>query len=133
MPNVSETYVLDASALLCLLHAEAGAERVTDILDRSVIGAVNLSEVVAKLADTGGTEAEISRALGVLRLRVEPFDDEQARLAGLMRTATRPLGLSLGDRACLALARQRAAVAVTTDRAWGKLPNQIGVPIRVVR
>lgn len=133
MPNVSEVFVLDASALLCLLRAEAGAELVTDILDRSVIGAVNLSEVVAKLADTGGTEAEISRALGVLRLKVEPFDDEQARLAGLMRTATRPLGLSLGDRACLALARQRAGIAVTTDRVWSKLPNQIGVPIRVVR
>jgi PIN domain nuclease of toxin-antitoxin system len=130
---VSEAFVLDASALLCLLRAETGAEAVAEVLPQSVIGAVNLSEVYAKLAEAGGAEAQITQALGVLRLAIEPFDDEQARMAGILRLPTRPLGLSLGDRACLALAKQRRSVAVTTDRAWSRLPADLGLSVRIVR
>ena len=78
-------------------------------------------------------EAQITQALGVLRLAIEPFDDEQARMAGILRLPTRPLGLSLGDRACLALAKQRRSVAVTTDRAWSRLPADLGLSVRIVR
>ena len=130
---MSELFVLDASALLCLLKGERGAERVITGLPRSWISAVNLSEVYAKLADAGGAQAQISRAVGGLHLRVEPFDDRQALAAGILRPVTKKLGLSFGDRACLALAQQRGAIALTTDRAWTELPDTLGIAVELIR
>lgn len=123
--------VLDASALLALLQGERGAESLADGLAESAISAVNLSEVAAKLAEAGLPELELREALGPLGLEVVPFDEELAYRAGLLRPATRGQGLSLGDRACLALARARGLPAVTTDRAWKKLA--LGVEVRVLR
>lgn len=130
---MSEVFVLDASALLCLLKGESGAERVMAALPRAWVSAVNLSEVYAKLADAGGSEDRIARAVGGLHLRVEPFDDAQARRAGMLRPMTKALGLSLGDRACLALAQHRGALALTTDRAWADLPEAAGLAVEVIR
>ena len=130
---MSDSFVLDASALLCLLNGENGANRVIDALPRSSISAVNISEVYAKLADAGGSEAKIAHAIGVLHLKVEPFDDEQARVAGMLRPLTKALGLSLGDRACLALARGRSASALTTDRVWTELPEVLGISVELLR
>ncbi|GJE61327.1 type II toxin-antitoxin system VapC family toxin [Methylobacterium trifolii] len=130
---MSELFVLDASALLCLLKGERGAERVISSLPRAWISAVNLSEVYAKLADAGGAEARIAKAIGGLHLRIEPFDDAQARAAGMLRPMTKSFGLSLGDRACLGLARQRGATALTTDRVWTELPDTLGVAIELIR
>jgi PIN domain nuclease of toxin-antitoxin system len=128
---VSDVYVLDASALLCLLLEERGAQRVLAALPSCVIGAVNLSEVVAKLSDRGGAPAEIDAALSALDLDVAPFDAEQARLAGLLRAQTRRLGLSLGDRACLALAGLRGATVLTCDASWAEL--EIGCAVELAR
>lgn len=130
---MSESFVLDASALLCLLQGEAGAEAVIAALPRSVVSAVNLSEVYAKLADVGGSEQQIRQAIGGLHLKVEPFGEQLAAAAGMLRPATKALGLSLGDRACLVLARQRQATALTTDRAWEKLIESLKISIRVLR
>ena len=130
---MSEAYILDASALLCLLKGERGAEQVIGALPRSLVSAVNLAEVYAKLAEAGGSEQRIAQAIGALHLRVEPFEGEQARVAGLLRPATKALGLSLGDRACLALARQRGATALTTDQTWAGLPEELGIKVEVVR
>lgn len=130
---MSDSFVLDASAVLCLLKGENGADRVIDALPRSSISAVNISEVYAKLADAGGSEAKIAHAIGVLHLKVEPFDDEQARAAGMLRPATKALGLSLGDRACLALARGKSASALTTDRVWTELPEVLGISVELLR
>lgn len=130
---MSEVFVLDASALLCLLKGEPGAERVMAALPRAWVSAVNLSEVYAKLADAGGAEDRIAKAVGGLHLRVEPFDDAQARRAGMLRPVTKGLGLSLGDRACLALAQHRGALALTTDRAWADLPEAAGIAVEVIR
>jgi len=118
---VTERYVLDASAVLCLIRNEPGADTVKAALPESSVGAVNLSEVIAKMADLGMDADLIDAVLGPLQLPAIPFDAAQARVAGLMRPATRPLGLSLGDRACLALAEQSGATAITTDRAWAAL------------
>ena len=118
---MTEHYVLDASAVLCLIRNEPGADAVKAVLADSSISAVNLSEVVAKMADLGMDADLIDAVLGPLQLRSVPFDAAQARAAGLTRPATRPLGLSLGDRACLALAAQLGATAMTTDRAWAAL------------
>ncbi|MGD0563374.1 MAG: type II toxin-antitoxin system VapC family toxin [Roseiarcus sp.] len=128
---MSDIYVLDASALLCLLLEERGAEKVLASLPTCMIGAVNLCEVVAKLSDRGGAPAEIDAALSALDLDVVAFDREQARLAGLMRSQTRGLGLSLGDRACLALGVLRNAVVLTCDASWARL--EIGCAVELAR
>ena len=123
--------VLDASALLAVLREEPGAERVGTRLEGARIGAVNLSEVVAKLIEDGVPEADIRRAIGRLELDVQAFDVEHAYAAGVLRQATRALGLSFGDRACLALAQRLGARALTADRSWARL--DVGVAIEVIR
>ena len=109
--------VLDASALLCLLNDEPGADRVAGVLARSLIGATNLAEVVSKLRERGLSLDEVKEALGGLHLDIRPLTQSQAMLIGDLRPATRPLGLSLGDRACLALAIVLGAEIYTTDAA----------------
>jgi ribonuclease VapC len=123
--------VLDASALLALMREERGAERVAAVIDRAVIGAVNLAEVVAKFIREGIAIAVIREWVAALELEVRPFDEELAYAAGAFLPATRGLGLSLGDRACLALARQLGRTALTTDRAWSQV--EVGVAIEVIR
>jgi PIN domain nuclease of toxin-antitoxin system len=117
---MSEAYVLDASAVLCLLQEEKGAERVARALPAAIIGAVNYSEVVGKLVDAGIDEGTIEGLAETLQLKVIPFSRTHARLAGALRAATRKLGLSLGDRACLALAAAEGATALTCERSWTK-------------
>ena len=123
--------VLDASALLAVLRAEPGAERVEQRLEGAIIGAVNLSEVVAKLIEDGVPEPQIRLAIGRLELNVHAFDAEHAYLAGILREATRAFGLSFGDRACLALAQSLGAPALTADRSWSRL--DLGIAIEVIR
>lgn len=123
--------VLDASALLVLLNSERGADVVAGTLPGAAMSAVNLSEVVAKLAERGVPEREIRTALDGLGLEIYPFDRELAYLAGQLRARTRGRGLSLGDRACLALGLQLDASALTDDRSWSGLG--IDVRIQVLR
>lgn len=92
---------------------------------------MNFSEVLAKVISGGLTPAEADEATSALQFRVLPFDEDQALGAALLWKATRPAGLSLGDRACLALALSLKAPAVTADRAWSKL--EIGAEIAVIR
>ncbi len=120
-------YVLDASTLLCVMGGERGADAVEALMPDAVIGAVNLSEVVAKLQERGVPDDAIDASIDDLGLTVIPFDADQAIRAGKLRTLTRGSGLSLGGRACLALAAATGATALTTDRAWAGL----GVDIRV--
>lgn len=128
---MSDLYALDASALLCLLNDEAGADRVIAALDDALISTVNYSEVVAKIVDRGGTPELISAMLDPLHLRLVDFDHAQAVRAGELRRATRGAGLSLGDRACLALAASRGLKVLTADRAWSGLG--IGLTIECIR
>lgn len=123
--------VLDASALLALLNQEAGADQVVPFLADAVISTVNLAEVVTRLALAGMPEAAIRDALALLPLDTVPFDVEHGIEVGLLAPATRPSGLSLGDRACLVLARRLGATAVTADRAWVGI--DAGVPVELIR
>jgi len=110
--------VLDASALLALLNQEEGGDRVAElVVAGATISAVNLSEVAAKLSLAGMPEAQIREALDPLGLDIVPFDLDQAYQAVLLVGPTRAAGLSLGDRACLALASRVGLPAVTADRA----------------
>jgi PIN domain nuclease of toxin-antitoxin system len=110
--------VLDASAVLALAFDEPGADKVVAALSNAVISTVNLSEVAAKLIEKGFVANEARTWLGALRLKVMPFDQEQAWKAAVLRASTRSKGLSLGDRACLSLAATLKAPALTTDQAW---------------
>ncbi|MDQ7859346.1 MAG: type II toxin-antitoxin system VapC family toxin [Armatimonadota bacterium] len=118
--------VLDASALLAILNQEPRARRWEHVLPDAALSAANLSEVVTKLAEVGMSEPEIRDVLDV-GMAVVPFDAALAHAAGLLRPRTRSLGLSLGDRACLALAVQMGLPALTTDRAW----DQLGLPVDI--
>lgn len=124
-------YVLDASALLTLLNAEKGADLVESFLPQSIISTVNLAEAVTRLAAAGMPGDQIRDTLAYLGLEIIPFDEEQAFQAGLLYIHTHPLGLSLGDRVCLALALTANASAVTADRAWKEL--DIKVDVKLIR
>ena len=123
--------VLDSSAVLALLWDEPGAKEVAASVQDARVSAVNLSEVVARLVDRGMAPAEARHAIRELKLGVEIFDTELAIETGLLRATTRAHGLSLGDRACLALAARLEAEAFTADRAWSRA--DVGVEIRLIR
>ena len=129
---MSDPVVLDASALLCLLNDERGADRVLAALPRAVIGAANLAEVVGKLVDRGLSEDEVAEMLSALDLDVKPMTRAQAIAAGYLRASTASLGLSLGDRACLALARELERPALTADKAWRAVKVK-GLKVEVLR
>jgi ribonuclease VapC len=123
--------VLDASALMAVLREEPGAAAIEAVLDHAAISAVNLSEVQAKLVERG-TAAELAwSSLTDLDLGVVDFDVPQAKVAGDLRRLTRVQGLSLGDRACLALALALGLPAMTADRAWAGI--EVGIEIRTIR
>jgi PIN domain nuclease of toxin-antitoxin system len=123
--------VLDTSAVLALMWGEPGAERVARHPGRATVSAANLAEVVAKLVDRGLTAAQVAEALGDFDGLIEPMPEAQGLDAGLLRGPTRALGLSLGDRACLALARSLKAPVMTADRSWAGL--DLGVTVEVIR
>lgn len=125
------TAILDASAILAVLLGEPGHDRVLDALDDSQVSTVNLSEVVAKLVEKGRSAAEAIADVDAFLPMTAAFDLEQSLDAGGLRDRTRARGLSLGDRACLALARRRGARVLTADRAWADL--HVGVEIDVIR
>ncbi len=125
--------VLDASAILALLHDEPGAAVVAGAVADAVVSTVNLSEVVAHFARGGLSAPMIQAILGELPIEQIPFDEDQAWAAGLLSPQTRPAGLSLGDRACLALASRLGVRALTADRSWARIAAAAGIEIEVIR
>jgi PIN domain nuclease of toxin-antitoxin system len=123
---------LDASALVAVLQREAGAEVVLPVIEGALMSSVNWSEVVQKAAARGvAVDRRMRRDVEAIGVRIVPFAPDDAEAAAGIWEAAPRAGLSLGDRACLALARDRGAVALTTDRAWAALP--LGVTVEVVR
>ena len=125
------SHVMDASAVLAMFHREPGEDVVRGHLAGSVISAVNVAEVGARLADHGVGEAILREALAATGLEIVPFDAGLAFSASALRATTRRYGLSFGDRACLALARQRNLPALTGDRGWARV--EIDVSVRLIR
>ena len=126
-----EMAVFDSSAILAVLLNESGGAEVSALIQGSHLSTVNLLEVHTRLL-LGGVPADLAwgRILG-LKLDICNLNDQQARIAAELIWVTRPLGLSLGDRACLALAIQRQAMVYTTDKAWKNL--DLGIEIEVIR
>lgn len=123
--------VYDSSAVLAILLDEPGARRAAETLDHGVLSAVHASEVVARLIDQGAKDDDARGALQGLDLAIRPFDESLAVAAGLLRRSTRRRGLSLGDRACLALALRERAPVLTADRAWTEL--ELDVEVELIR
>lgn len=126
---MSET-VLDSSAVLALLLGEPGAERVKSALPGAFLSTVNFAEVVTKLCERGMPQDQARIAIEAIGVEVVDFEIDQACLTGELRTLTRSAGLSLGDRACLALARQRNLPAMTADTAWNQISELDVILIR---
>ena len=124
--------VLDASAVLALLNNESGADKLTpELLGNATSSTVNLAEVQTKLVSEGGRPDEAWQdTLSPIREAI-PFTAEQARVAGSLVAQTRRLGLSLGDRACLALGITLKAPIYTADKSWKNL--KLGIRIHVIR
>lgn len=123
--------VLDASAVLTLLFQEPGATAVADVIaEGAAVSTVNLSEVAAVLVRHERDADSILRAV-TAQVTVEPFTTEDALAAAALWAQTRATGLSLGDRACLALAQRLGAPAVTADREWATV--DVGITMRLLR
>jgi PIN domain nuclease of toxin-antitoxin system len=117
---------------LALVKQEIGADVVAArVADEAAISAINVSEVVAKLDEAGTPADEIVEVIDALRLEIVDFDVRFAYRAGLLRSVTRSAGLSLGDRACLALAVYLKLPAVTADRRWADL--NLDIQIELIR
>lgn len=124
-------WVLDASAVLAVVLIEPGGDMVRPLMADSLLSAVNLAEVATRLLDLGFPSAKIDSRLERLRFTVVSFDEGLALSAGLLRAQTRHLGLSVGDRACLALAQREGLPVLTGDRAWARL--DVGVEVVLIR
>lgn len=123
--------VLDASAVLALLNDEPGGEKVASALEGAIIGTVNLSEVMAKLVESGVPAPQAISVIEELELEVIPFDTHLAFQAGALRPLTKPLGMSLGDRACIALGLHLTLPVLTAERTWQSL--SLPVPVHTIR
>ena len=121
--------VFDSSALLAITFEEEGAEIAAQALNDGIISAVNASEVITRYVDLGASEEEALTSFRAFGLEIYPFDESLAIATGFMRSATRDAGLSLGDRACLALAIREHSSVLTADRAWATLDLDIAVEL----
>lgn len=126
----SSSAILDSSAVLAVLFEEEGADRVVRcLLEGGIISAVNVAEVATKALKRGADLALVKGFLSNLGLEVVPFDFEQAVLAGSLQPFAETHGLSLGDRACLALGMATGRGILTADRAWANVPLDISVTL----
>jgi ribonuclease VapC len=123
--------VLDSSAILAVIFNERGGDQVLPLLDGGLLSAVNLAEVHTRLLLRGVGADFAWRRLMEFGCEICFFDDQQARVAAELIARTRPYGLSLGDRACLALAIQRKAAVYTTDDAWKNIGP--GIQVNLIR
>jgi ribonuclease VapC len=121
--------VLDASALLAFLQNEPGADKVEAVLTRSCISAVNLAESLSKLVQYGKPLDAVTYQIERLRLPVIPFDASEAKIVASLWPPTRAAGLSLGDRACLALGLRLGVPVLTAERAWANLKLRVDVGV----
>ncbi len=113
-------YVMDASAMLALMQAEKGWEVVDELIQEQecVASCVNIAEVGTRMIDKGLAPSQLERTLKELDVQPIDFDLEQSTFCAELRLSTKYAGLSLGDRACLALTKLMGGTAVTSDRAW---------------
>lgn len=123
--------VLDASAVLAVINGEPGAQAVAKVVGDAAVSTVTMAEILSKLVEWEMQIDQARQTVDIFDFEIPAFDRPQADLAGYFRAVTRRQGLSLADRACLALAARLAVPAYTADQAWGGLG--IGVDIELIR
>ncbi|AIL13694.1 PIN domain-containing protein [Candidatus Paracaedibacter symbiosus] len=129
---MSNNVILDASALLALIHQEQGADIVKPLLKEALMSAVNVSEVLTALQRTDILPKEALSSISDIIQTIIPFDTEQAQLAAELSPLTKSKGLSLGDRACIALGQKMQIPIYTADIIWGEVQLE-NVDIRLIR
>ncbi|MEP7349789.1 MAG: type II toxin-antitoxin system VapC family toxin [Sphingorhabdus sp.] len=125
--------ILDASAVLAVILAEEGADVVLRHMSGAHLATVNLSETMAKLMEYGLSVENAQQQIGRLELNVHDFNSEQAERTAILRGSTKQFGLSLGDRACLALSQSMDLPVLTSDRRMAEANVVIGLDIRLIR
>ena len=124
--------ILDASALIAFAYAEKGHEIVAEMLPSAIMSSVNVTEVVKHLLTCGASENEINNLIDKSLEKIITFDRKQAFVAANLYNHTKQFGLSLADRACLALAQDTAFPVYTADKIWSKL-NINGISVNLIR
>jgi ribonuclease VapC len=123
--------VLDASALLAYMFRESGAQEVATVIGDCCISAVNIAEVLGRFVRDGYDAKRVLKEIRTTAIEVVDFDPSQAEVTAQLIMGTHRSGLSLGDRACLALALSRRLPVMTADRAWKQL--KLDIDIRLIR
>lgn len=123
--------VFDASVILAIIQQEPGYEEFLDMAFGGLTSTVNLAEARGKLSDRGLDRKAIDEAIGYINLSPIAFDEEQAQISSDLRPSTKMAGLSLADRACIALAVQRSAIVYTADQVWAEV--KVPVEIKLIR
>ncbi len=128
---MSDSVVLDASTVLAFLHKEQGEELVAHYLEhgKTAISIVNVAEILTKQQDVGIPAIETLSFIELLGIRIFDFDQEAALKVAGLRNQTKAFGLSLGDRACLALAEKLACPVLTADRVW----SQLNLDVKIIQ
>lgn len=114
-------YVYDSSALLAIILGEPGADVASANITNAMVSSVNLAEIFSRAEDKGIPADKTERFLIGKEVRFVDFDADLARVVGAMRAKTRSRGMSIGDRACIALALRERATIMTADRIWAEL------------
>jgi PIN domain nuclease of toxin-antitoxin system len=125
--------VIDASAILAAILGEPGGDAVFDRLDEAIVSTVNIAEVYTYAAINDLPTEAIDAFFAETGIEVSSLDQSQAVLAGQLAAITRKVGLSLGDRCCLAVAKLRAAEVLTADRPWQQIADAAGLKITLLR
>ncbi len=128
--------ILDASAVLAWLQGEPGADMIEELLEATnppLVTAANHCEIIAKLLDKGSQPEDLKGILSAIGYAVIATTAEDGDAAGWLRRESRALGLSLGDRLCLAAAQRLNAQVFTADRVWLQLPPALGIDVRCIR
>lgn len=124
-------FSLDSSALIAYVFSECGAENSSKYLYNSIMSSVIYSEYFSLMLERGFSNEDIYELIESFKIEIIDFDEEQAVIAAELRSKTKSKGLSLGDRACLALAITKKIPVVTADKIWSKL--NVGVDIKLIR
>jgi hypothetical protein len=123
--------ILDASALIASIYEEKGGDMVAKYLPQAIISAVNMTEVISYMVNRGLDVEQVKELLESLTIEVAPYDAEQAFISGEIMLKTKKKGLSLADRACLALAITKNLPVLTVEKAWDEL--NLKVSIKLIR
>lgn len=127
--------VLDTSALLAPLFDEPGDAFVLAALASGgpvAISSVNLAESLTVMSRRRNMPTGLAmERIEAMHLTIVPFDAADATAVGELEPVLRRRGVSLGDAACIVLARRLDRPVLTADRIWATL--DLGIEVRLIR